>query len=131
MVSSTASRRIRQLHLFATYAFAGLLLAACGGGGSGGDGGGGSGRFSMNQWPQVTFVSGGTESPDETAQGAWLELATKPGLAYVMAHVKFLRDGRYTVERIEEDGQRDTTSITLTRVRPVRPPGGSVKTPRP
>ncbi|MFN8062456.1 MAG: M14 family metallopeptidase [Vicinamibacterales bacterium] len=97
----------------------------------GGDGGGGSGRFSMNQWPQVTFVSGGTESPDETAQGAWLELATKPGLAYVMAHVKFLRDGRYTVERIEEDGQRDTTSITLTRVRPVRPPGGSVKTPRP
>lgn len=88
--------------------------------GGGGDGGGG-GRFSMNQWPQVTFVSGGTESPDETAQGAWLDLTTKPGLSYVMAHVTFLRDGRYTVERIEEDGQRESTSLTLFRVRPVKP----------
>jgi Zinc carboxypeptidase len=89
------------------------------GGGEGGAGGGGA--RAMNQWPQVTFVSGMTESPDETAQGAWLDLATKPGLSFVMAHVKFLRDGRYAVERIEEDGQRDATSITLLRVRPVRP----------
>lgn len=87
----------------------------------GGGGEGGAGRFSMNQWPQVTFISGGTEAPDETAQGDWLNLVTKPGLAYVMAHIGFLRDGRYTVERIEEDGQRDSTSITLLRVRPVRP----------
>jgi Zinc carboxypeptidase len=87
----------------------------------GGGGDGGAGRFSMNQWPQVTFVSGGTEAPDETAQGDWLNLVTKPGLSYVMAHIGFLRDGRYTVERIEEDGQRDSTSITLLRVRPVRP----------
>ncbi len=75
----------------------------------------------MNQWPQVTFVSGGTEAPDETAQRDWLNLVTKPGLSYVMAHVRFLRDGRYTVERIEEDGQRDSTSLTLLRVRPVKP----------
>lgn len=91
-------------------------------GGGGGDGGGGAGGArSMNQWPQVTFVSGGTEAPDETAQGTWLDLVTKPGLSYVLAHVKYLRDGRYTVERIEEDGQREATSITLLRVRPVRP----------
>lgn len=89
------------------------------GGGEGGGGGGGA--RAMNQWPQVTFVSGMTESPDETAQKPWLDLATKPGLSFVMAHVKFLRDGRYTVERIEEDGQRDATSMTLLRVRPVRP----------
>jgi hypothetical protein len=41
-----------------------------------------------------------------------------------MAHVNYLRDGDYKVERIEEDGgqqQRDTTSITLLRVRPVMP----------
>jgi Zinc carboxypeptidase len=93
--------------------------ATRGGGGDGG--GGGGGRLSMNQWPQVTFVSGGTESPDETAQSEWLNLVTKPGLSYVMAHVKFLQNGRYTVERIEEDGQRDSTSITLLRVRPVKP----------
>ena len=96
----------------------------------GGDGGGagGGGRFAMNQWPQVTFVSGGTEAPDETAQGDWLNLVTKPGLSYVMAHVNYLRDGRYVVERIEEDGQRDSTSLTLLRVRPVRP--AAAGTPR-
>ncbi len=86
--------------------------------------GGGGGRTSMNAWPQVTFVSGGTEAPDETAQGEWLNLVTKPGFSYVMAHLKYLRDGHYTVERVEEDGgaqQRDSTSITLLRVRPVLP----------
>jgi hypothetical protein len=93
-----------------------------GAGGRGGDGGGG-GRFSMNQWPQVTFMSGMTESPDETAQGAWLDLATKPGFSFLMAHVKYLREGRFKIERIEEDGQRETTSMTLLRVRPVRPAG--------
>jgi hypothetical protein len=92
----------------------------------GGDGGGG--RFSMNQWPQVTFMSGMTESPDETVQGTWLDLVTKPGFSFLMAHVKYLRDGRYKVERIEEDGQRDSTSITLLRVRPVRPGMASTTT---
>ena len=41
-------------------------------------------------------------TPDETAQGSWLNLVTKPGLSYVMAHIKFLRDGRYAVERIDQ-----------------------------
>lgn len=93
-----------------------------------GAGEGGGARFSMNQWPQVTFMSGMTESPDETAQGAWLELTTKPGFSFLMAHIKYLRDGRYAVERIEEDGQRDTTSRTLLRVRPVRPPNATAHT---
>jgi Zinc carboxypeptidase len=92
-----------------------------GGGGRGG-GGGGGGRGVMGAWPQVTFVSGGTEAPDETAQGDWLNLVTKPGFSYLMAHVKYLRDGGYRVERIEEEGQRDSTSLTLLRVRPVSPP---------
>ena len=85
---------------------------------------GGGGRAAMSSWPQVTFVSGGTETPDETAQGDWLNLVTKPGLSYLMAHVKYLRDGEYKVERIEEDGgqqQRETTTMTLLRVRPVMP----------
>jgi hypothetical protein len=90
-------------------------------GGGGGEGGGGGARFSINQYPQVTFFSGMTESPDETAQGEWLNLATKPGFSFLMANIKYLRDGRYTIERIEESGQRDSTSITLLRVRPVLP----------
>jgi len=86
-----------------------------------GRGGTGEGRSAMSSWPQVTFVSGGTEAPDETAQGEWLDLVTKPGFSYLMAHVNYLTGGRYTVERIEEDGLRDSTSLTLLRVRPVLP----------
>jgi hypothetical protein len=89
-----------------------------------GRGGGGGGRGAMTAWPQVTFVSGGTEAPDETAQAEWLNLVTKPGFSYLMAHVKYLRDGKYQVERIGEEGQRDSTSLTLLRVRPVNPPSG-------
>ena len=87
----------------------------------------GGGR-SMNNWPQVTFVSGGTEAPDETAQGDWLTLVIKPGFSYVMAHVKYLRDGNYAIDLIEEDGQQDAATRTKLRVRPVGPGG---KAPRP
>ena len=89
--------------------------------GEGGGAGGGTGRFSMNAWPQVTFFSGGTEAPDETAQGEWLNLASKAGLSYLMASVKYLRDGQYTVHRIEEDAGRDAVSLTTVRIRPVMP----------
>jgi hypothetical protein len=90
-------------------------------GGGGDGGGGGTGRFSMNAWPQVTFFSGGTEAPDETAQGEWLNLVSKAGFSYLMANVKYLRDGHYTVQRIEEDGARDAVSLTTVRIRPVMP----------
>lgn len=30
-------------------------------------------------------AAGGTEAPDETAQGEWLDLVTKRGLSYLMA----------------------------------------------
>src|SRR5205085_8925651 len=82
---------------------------------------GGTGRFSMNAWPQVTFFSGGTEAPDETAQGEWLNLVAKAGFSYLMANVKYLRDGEYDFERIEEAAPQDGVSLTMLRVRPVRP----------
>jgi zinc carboxypeptidase len=103
------------------------------GGGRGGNaagefgGGGGTGRFSMNAWPQVTFFSGGTEAPDETAQGEWLNLVAKAGFSYLMANIRYLRDGQYTVHRIEEDSARDAVSLTTVRIRPVMP--GKVPTP--
>ena len=75
----------------------------------------------MNQYPQVTFNSGMTEAPDETAQGEWLNLVSKAGFSFLMAHVNYLRDGQYTIERVEEPGQRDAVSITSLRVRPVKP----------
>jgi len=78
-------------------------------------------RATMGSWPQVTFFTGGTEAPDETAQGEWLNLVVKAGFSYLMASVKYLRDGDYDLERIEEAGQQDAVSITMLRVRPVRP----------
>jgi zinc carboxypeptidase len=75
----------------------------------------------MNAWPQVTFFSAVSETPDETAQGKRVELVTKPVFSYVMANIKYLRDGRYTVQRIGEDGQGDAVALTTLRVRPVLP----------
>ena len=98
-------------------------------GDSGAGPGGGTGRFSMNAWPQVTFFSGGTEAPDETAQGEWLNLVAKAGFSYLMASVKYLRDGHYTVQRIEEDATRDAVSLTTIRIRPVMPGKTSAQRP--
>ena len=66
----------------------------------------------MGAWPQVTFFRGGTEAPDETAQGPWLALAAKAGFSYLMANVGYLRDGQPVITRIEEDGQRDSVTRT-------------------
>ena len=78
-------------------------------------------RASIGAWPQVTFMSGMTEAPDETAQAGWLTLVTKGGFSFLMAHVKYLQEGRYGVERIEEGGARDGSVLTMLRVRPVKP----------
>jgi hypothetical protein len=74
----------------------------------------------MNQYPQVTFNIGMTEAPDETAQGDWLNLVSRAGFSFLMAHVNYLRNGQFAIERVEEAGQRDAVSITLLRVRPVK-----------
>ncbi len=57
--------------------------------------------------------SGGTEAPDETAQGDVAESRHEAGIFVSHGAREYLRDGRYTVERIEEDGPRDAMSITL------------------
>jgi hypothetical protein len=85
-------------------------------------------RATMNQYPQVTFFSGGTEAPDETAQGEWLNLVAKAGLSYLMANVKYLRDGEYDIQRIEEAAPQDGVSLTRLRVRPVKPGRGGPPT---
>ena len=78
-------------------------------------------RAAISSWPQVTFMSGMTEAPDETAQGEWLDLVTKAGFSFLMAHVRYLEQGTYRVERIEEAGGRDGAVLTTLRIRPVRP----------
>jgi hypothetical protein len=88
-------------------------------------GGRAAGGRAMNQYPQVTFNIGMTEAPDETAQGDWLNLVSRAGFSFLMAHVNYLRDGQFTIERIEEPGQRDAVSLTMLRVRPVKPGKGA------
>ncbi len=82
---------------------------------------GGRGRYAISAWPQVTFFNGGTEAPDETAQGEWMTLVTRAGFSYLMAAISYLRDGQYKVDRILEEGPRDTMNLTVLRVRPVLP----------
>jgi hypothetical protein len=79
-------------------------------------------RATMGQWPNVTFNSGMTEAPDETAQGPWLDLVTRMGFSFLMAHVNYLHDGDSRLELIEEGAARDGVARTVIRVRPVRPP---------
>jgi len=51
-----------------------------------------------------------------------MNLVAKAGFSYLMASVRYLRDGEYDVERIEEAAPQDGVSMTKLRVRPVRPP---------
>ncbi len=79
-------------------------------------------RAAMGQWPNVTFNSGMTEAPDETAQGPWLDLVSRMGFSFLMAHVNYLHDGDSRIETIEEGAARDGVARTTIRLRPVRPP---------
>jgi len=82
----------------------------------------GSTRPNMGSWPQVTYFNGMTEAPDETAQGSWLNLVTQPGFNYLMASIKYLQEGKYELQRLGEEGGRDSVSLTTIRARPVLPP---------
>jgi len=44
-----------------------------------------------------------------------------------MAHVKYLRDGRDAVQRIEDDASQDGVTLTMVRVRPVMPPAAGTR----
>lgn len=88
---------------------------------------GGGGRSSMSSWPQTTYFVGMTESPDETAQGPWLDLSIKPGFSFLMANLRYLQEGKGSVELVEEDGLRDSATRTLLRVRPLKPGPAAAK----
>ena len=78
-------------------------------------------RQTMGSWPQVTFNSGMTEAPDETAQGVWLGLVTQMGYNFLTAHLQFLHDGQSPRELVEESAARDGVTRTWVRIRPVVP----------
>ncbi|MGD2246054.1 MAG: M14 family metallopeptidase [Candidatus Aminicenantes bacterium] len=66
---------------------------------------------------QLTFVEETPELMDETAHGSWLEFLVRQGLAYLMAHVKYLSQTEFEIVRIEEES-RERISIQFVRSRP-------------
>lgn len=87
-------------------------------GGPGGGGGGGEGDASS---PRITYISSGTEAPDETAQGEWMEIVASAGLQWDLAVLKLLYDTEFKIERREEVSQ-DGVSLAVFRPRPGNPP---------
>jgi hypothetical protein len=66
---------------------------------------------------QVTFVEQTPELMDETATGPWLQFLCEQGLAYLRAHLKYLSQVRFEIDRIEEE-IRDRIRIQFIRSRP-------------
>lgn len=67
---------------------------------------------------RVTVWAGGTEAPDETAYGPWMELVAKAGLSYDQALLNYLHDGDHEVKR---SGSSFFGGVSLRLNRP-RPP---------
>jgi hypothetical protein len=92
------------------------------GGGRGGAGGaaapgsGGVGGIS----PDVTWDSGYTEAPDETAHGDYMKLMASAGLAFDRVHLEYLAKGRLRINRTERE-QGGRVTYRMERLRPNLP----------
>ena len=105
-----------------------MSLKGSGGGrgGAGGDAGapattpgsGGVGGLS----PDITWDSGYTEAPDETAHGEYMKLMAAAGLAFDYVHLNYLADGDLRVTRTEREAA-GAVQLRLERARPILPPG--------
>ncbi len=75
----------------------------------------------MGRYPGVTVFESGTEAPDETARGEWLELVATAGLLFDLAHVQFLYESQYEVKWSQEETMAGIR-LAVSRKRPVLPP---------
>jgi hypothetical protein len=72
--------------------------------------------------PDITWDSGYTEAPDETAHGDYLKLLAAAGLAFDRVHLKYLADGQLRVTRTEREVPGGV-QWRIERPRPILPPG--------
>jgi hypothetical protein len=72
--------------------------------------------------PDITWDSGYTEAPDETAHGDYLKLLAAAGLAFDRVHLKYLADGNLRITRTERETQGGV-QWRIERPRPILPPG--------
>lgn len=93
--------------------------------GGGARGSGGVGGIS----PDITWDSGYTEAPDETAHGDYMKLMASAGLAFDRVHLEYLASGKLRIRRTErEQGGKITWRVE--RLRPNLPSTES-EPPRP
>ncbi|MHB8676473.1 MAG: M14 family zinc carboxypeptidase [Candidatus Acidiferrales bacterium] len=70
--------------------------------------------------PNITWDSGYTEAPDETAHGDYMKLLASAGLAFDMVHLKYLAHGKLRIRRAEKEGL-DGVTWQVWRERPILP----------
>jgi hypothetical protein len=70
--------------------------------------------------PDVTWDSGYTEAPDETAHGEYMKLMASAGLAFDHVHLDYLAKGRPRVNRTERE-QSGKVTWRVERLRPNLP----------
>ena len=87
-----------------------------GGAAGAGRGNGGLGGIS----PDITWNSGYTEAPDETAHGDYMKLMASAGLAFDRVHLLYLANGKLRVRRTERDAGGKVT-WRVERLRPNLP----------
>ena len=112
-----------------------MALKGSGGGGRGGapaargaaaaPGSGGVGGIS----PDVTWDSGYTEAPDETAHGDYMKLMASAGLAFDRVHLDYLAKSKLRVNRTERE-QGGKVTWRVERLRP-NLPATETEPPRP
>ncbi len=97
-----------------------IYSALKGNDGTGRGGGGGEGQNLTS--PDITWDSGGTEAPDETAHGDYMALVAGAGLGFDKAHLQYLAQGRL---RITKTARTVAGGVQwqMSRARPILPPG--------
>jgi hypothetical protein len=94
-------------------------------GGAGGDAGagrGGAGGATGGVSPDVTWDSGYTEAPDETAHGDYMKLMASAGLAFDRVHLAYLAGAKLRITRTERE-QAGKVTWRVERLRPNLPAG--------
>jgi hypothetical protein len=87
-----------------------------GGAGAPAPGSGGVGGIS----PDVTWDSGYTEAPDETAHGDYMKLMASAGLAFDRVHLEYLANAKLRIRRTERE-QGGRVTLRMERLRPNLP----------
>ncbi len=93
-----------------------IYMALKGSPGRGGATGGATGGVS----PDVTWDSGYTEAPDETAHGDYMKLMASAGLAFDRVHLNYLANAKLRINRTERE-QGNKVTWRIERLRPNLP----------